>query len=111
MKFEKTIPPRRFVVGKSKISISDTASIFLQDDEQVTFKTDQGAEYDVCRKNWGYYATPSINGRLSNFGYKTALVKNEDTGMLYVMLVEKHKIPEFQGYLDKEALILHSWLA
>ena len=39
-------------------------------------------EYDIVKKNWGFYATPSINGRLIKFGYKTCLIKNKKTNNL-----------------------------
>ena len=31
------------------------------------------------KKNWGFYSTPSINGRLKKFGLKCALIKNKNT--------------------------------
>ena len=68
MEFNKKNPPRKFKVGiKKEITIKDCGTIELQNDEQVTFLTGKSAEYDVARKSWGFYATPSINGRLKNF--------------------------------------------
>ena len=55
---------------------SDCGRIALAPDEQVTFTTEAGGEYDVTRKSWGFYATPSINGRLKTFGLRAALVRN-----------------------------------
>ena len=110
MKFDKKNPPREFLVGKEEqIVIKDCGSVSLKADEQITFITDLGKEYDVVRKDWGFYATPSINGRLRHFGFKTALVKNRHD-KFYVMLVEKEKIDEFEKYLDTEDNYLVSWL-
>ena len=111
MRIKATNPPRVFKVGKSNISIRDTASVYLEVDEQVTFKTEQGAEYDVCKKSWGYYATPSINGRLRNFGYLTALVENKDTEMRYIMLVNEDSVNDFVQYLLDEELCIREWLS
>ena len=110
MKIFERIPPRKFGVGKSDITLSDTGSIFLDSNEQVTFKDSSGREYDVCKKEWGYYATPSVNGRLKKFRYKTALVENIETGMKYVMLVEDDKQMIFEIYLVSEGLKVNEWL-
>ena len=65
-------------------------------------------EYDVTRKDWGYYATPSMNGRLKSFGYMTALVKNS-SGMLYIMIVDEDKMDLFESYLDEENQKVVQW--
>jgi len=49
----------------------------------------------ITAKDWGFYATPSINGRLQQFGFKTALVENPQ-GRIYVMVVEEEKIELFE---------------
>mgnify|MGYP001298951963 CR=1 FL=1 len=110
MKIKKKNPPRKFSVGLNyEITISDHGSILLKDNDQISFITEDDKEYDVVRKEWGFYATPSINGRLSNQGFKTALVKNSN-GMLYIMLVEKNKLDEFKKYLENEKNFLIKWL-
>ena len=102
MKVNKKQPPRKFLVGaKNEIEISDHGTIYLKENDQISFITKDSKEYDIVRKDWGFYATPSINGRLVNQGFKTALVKNIK-GMFYVMLVEKNKIGEFEKYLIEE---------
>ena len=96
MKINKNNPPRKFTVGTDKkITISDCANINLKHNEQVSFITHDNKEYDVVRKEWGFYATPSMNGRLKNQGFKTALVKNKE-GMYYIMIVEKNKTTLFE---------------
>ena len=110
MKLIQNKPPRVFVVGKNKnISISDCGSINLEHNEQVTFLTDDGKEYDVVSKEWGFYATPSINKRLAAQGFKTALVKNYE-GVYFIMLVEKEKVSVFKKYLAEEKNFLIQWL-
>ena len=110
MKFDKKIPPRNFKVGLNKsITIKDCGSIVLEKDEQVTFLTSKSAEYDVVRKSWGFYATPSINGRLKNFGLKTALVKNK-FDQYYIMLVEEDSKEDFLKYLKDESNEIITWL-
>lgn len=105
------IKNRKFLVGKKKnIQIKDCAEINLRSNEQVTFTEKNKFEYDVTKKNWGFYSTPSINGRLKKFGLKCALIKNKNTQRLFVTLVEKSKLLEFKKYLKKENLELLIWL-
>jgi hypothetical protein len=110
MKIEIQNPPRNFEVGfDNKTNISDCGTIVLNSNEQITFKTSQGGEYDVTRKSWGFYATPSTNGRLPRFGFKTVLVKNR-LNQHFVMLVEKGHESEFENYAMKEPLTIVAWL-
>ncbi|HLN09267.1 MAG TPA: hypothetical protein VK281_09945, partial [Xanthobacteraceae bacterium] len=71
MQFDPKVPPRVFTVGNSgPIEMRDCGMVALDADEQLTFVTERGAEYDVARKDWGFYATPSLNGRLMQFGLR-----------------------------------------
>lgn len=108
MKFHKIDPPRKFKVNED-VSMSDWGRIELGPDEQVTFSTESGAEYDVARKSWGFYATPSLNGRLVKYGLRAALVKNSES-KFYLMLVENGKEDQFLEYLNSESQKLVSWL-
>ena len=108
MKFHKIDPPRNFKVNED-VSMSDWGRIELSPDEQVTFSTESGAEYDVARKSWGFYATPSLNGRLVKYGLRAALVKNSES-KFYLMLVENGKEDQFSEYLNSESQKLVSWL-
>ena len=104
MKIE--ITNRSFKVNE--IEIKEVAKIDLNSNEMVTFvKNDK--EFDFVAKEWGYYATPSINGRLKKFGYKTALVKNSD-GKLFINVVEEEKLNKFLDYLKKEKSEIIEWL-
>ena len=74
----------------------------------MTFVTESGTEYDVVRKSWGYYATPSLNARLPSFGLKPALVRSGER--LYLLLVESMKEEEFHAYLRQQAMEIVCWL-
>jgi hypothetical protein len=87
-------------VGNGYINIKDTAHLYLENNEQITLKN-KSLEYDITRKNWGYYATPSINGRLKKFGYRCFLVENSFK-KIYVMLVDKTKLNTFKNYIKKD---------
>lgn len=103
-------PPREFRVGISKsIALKDCGSIALKPDEQVTFTTSHGGQYDVVRKDWGFYATPSMNVRLKKFGLSAALIVSDDH-KYFVFLVESGKEPQFEKYLRDEKLTLVTWL-
>ncbi len=110
MEFKENIPPRIFKVdNEEKHKIADCAHIRLKEGEQVTFETESGTEFDVARKSWGYYATPSLNGRLINFGLRGVLVRNPFK-KYYVWLVEKGREGEFLKYLKEEQHDLITWL-
>ena len=110
MKFKEIIPPRTFEVGRDKsIEIADCAQIELAPNEQITLKTESGSEYDIVRKSWGYYATPSLNGRLRFFGLRTVLVKSP-SAKFYILLVENGQEEDFQKYLKVEELTIVCWL-
>ncbi len=110
MDVQQKNPPREFKVGaEPQTTIQDCGSIRLEANQQVTFVTDSKTEYDVARKEWGYYATPSTNGRLRDHKLRTALVMNT-AKKLYVMLVEVGKEQAFQDYLDHDQQQVLMWL-
>lgn len=111
MRFTPIDPPRIFEVGheEKKIVLKDCARVDLEPDEQVAFTTPAGAEYDVTRKAWGFYATPSLNGRLLRFGLRGVLVKNR-INQYFVMLVERGHETAFERYVAEERLVVVSWL-
>lgn len=88
--------PRVFTVKEH--SIKDFGKIYLSENEMISFKTKSSKEYDFVAKEWGFYATPSLNSRLQKEGFKTALVVNEHN-QIYIMVVENDKIPLFKNYL------------
>jgi len=110
MDIQKSDPPRRFTVGRDQaLTLTDCAHIALDPDEQVTFTTPAGGEVDVCRKDWGFYATPSLNGRLPAHGLKPALCANAG-GQLYLLLVETGQEAAFEAYLRDEEMRAIAWL-
>jgi hypothetical protein len=107
MKFMPNDPPRMFAVPSGQLA--DCAHIQLEPNEQVTFLTESGAEYDVVRTSWGYYATPSLNGRLESFDLRAVLVKNS-IGRYYVWLVERGKEADCERYLERDKGTIVHWL-
>lgn len=100
-------PPRTFTV--KGIEIKDHGKVRLGDDEMVSFVTPTQKEYDFTAKSWGFYASPSLNGRLKNEGFKSALVKN-DQGMVYLMTVDISKMELFNKYIQDENQEVIEWL-
>lgn len=86
---------------KEKLFLKHVANINLNNNEVITF-VDKGDEYDVVKKAWGYYATPSINKRLVNNNFLTFLVKNKKTNGLFIFLVKKNKVKLFKDYIKKQ---------
>lgn len=110
MKITQKNPPREFEAGfEIKRTIKDCGEIHLGIDELLTFKTEGQHEFDVTRKDFGFYATPSLNGRLVQFGLKSALVKNR-INQFFILLVEEKKLSLFNRYLDEEQMTLIAWL-
>ena len=110
MKLLLNEPPRTFRVGpRADIELKDCGRVELAPDEQVTFTTAAGGEYDVTRKSWGFYATPSLNGRLAGFGLSGVLVKSGD-GKRFVLLVERGSRQAFDAYLAENTLTVIAWL-
>jgi hypothetical protein len=110
MKFEEKQPPRAFEVGfDRKGIILDCGAMHLAPDEQITFVTAAGAEYDITRKEWGFYAGPSLNGRLESFGLRAVLAKNR-VNRYFVLLVEQGKEAAFDEYVAGEPLTIVAWL-
>lgn len=111
MKFEPRQPPRLFKVGNSvKFDMLDCGTLRLEPDEQVTLVTESGAEYDIARKDWGFYATPSLNGRLEQFGLRGVLIRNRGTGRYFILLVERGREALFDAYCEQENLAVIAWL-
>lgn len=110
MKFTHIEPPRSFKVGHSgqEISLSHVADLELGHNEQVTLKTPKGRELDIVRKNWGYYVTPSLNGRLKSFGWRSALVASGDRR--FVLLAAEDQLEEFHSYLKAQDMKVIAWL-
>lgn len=107
MKLERIEPPRRFRAGG--VEISHCASVEPAADEQLTFRAPSGSELDVVRKSWGYYATPSLNRRLTGHGLRGLLALSE-THRLYLLLVETGAEDEFEAYLAEQRLRVLTWL-
>ena len=99
--------PRAFHIGE--ITIHDQGKVQLEPDELISFKQSNDKEMDVVAKSWGFYATPSMNGRLKQEGFKTALVRNE-TRRFFIMVVDIDKMDNFLNYLKDEKQTLVEWL-
>lgn len=110
MKLEIKDPPRSYLCGfEIKHEIKDCGSVLLGQNEQLTFRTEAGGEYDVTRKDFGFYATPSTNSRLAQYHLRTVVTINRQN-RIYVLLVEKGKEGLFEDYLKKEQMRVLTWL-
>lgn len=108
MDLDRKDPPRRYTV--KGVNLQHSADIRLKDNETVTFITPEGAEYDVTAKDWGFYATPSTNGRLKDQGFRTALVRSQESGRRYVLLVLPARFDAFETYCREQNIKVESWL-
>ena len=61
-----------------------------------------GAEHDVTRKSWGFYATQSLNARVPGCGLKPLLVGGN--GKFFVLLVEPALMDGCLSYLADEGM-------
>ena len=65
----------------------------------ISFVNERNKRHDFVSKEWGFYATPSINSRLKSEGFKTALVKNKKN-QIYIMVVEETQMELFKLYCE-----------
>lgn len=98
---------RRFTAGG--VEIAHVADVALEPDEQVTFTTPAGGELDVVRKDWGFYATSSLNRRLPDHGLRPVLVEGGD-GRRWLLLVETGQERAFEAYRAEQGLEVVAWL-
>ncbi|MEW5744456.1 MAG: hypothetical protein AB1805_03305 [Nitrospirota bacterium] len=103
--------PREFVPLEG-INLKDMGSIFLEHNEQVTFTTASNKNNDIVRTEWGFYLGNSINWRLREQGFKTALVVSRagNEPRLYINLVEQERMNDFFDYLKHYHSELVCWL-
>ena len=110
MRYTPIEPPRSFEVGLNvQVQMKDCARLQLEPDEQVTFVTESGAEFDVARKGFGYYATPSLNGRLRSFGLRAVLVRSRK-GQYFILFIERGMDDAFSRYAAEHELRLVCWM-
>lgn len=109
MKIYKKKKPRIFLVSKkNKIFLKDVGKIYLNNNENLTFITENKKKHEICKKDWGFYATSSINNRLKKEGFKTALVKTHNK--YFIMIVDSIKKKSFKTYCKKEHITVVQWL-
>ena len=104
MRVDRREPPRTFQVGISGITLAHCADVQLDPDEMVTFIGPEQSEYDVTRKSWGYYATPSISSRLSANGFRVAIVRSAKTRNVFVVLIYTKHAADWEDYAAHEGL-------
>lgn len=93
---------RKFKPSKEfDIVINEKAKIYLQDNEQITLIDKFNNEYDIVKKPWGYYSTPSINKRLLKNNYHAYLVQNINNKTIFLFTVLKNKKEMMRKYIKK----------
>ena len=93
--------PRKFCVSKkNKIFLKDVGKIHLNEDELLTIVSNNKKNYEICRKDWGYYATPSLNFRLKKNGFRTILAKQKKK--FFILLIDIDKLKSFKQYAKIE---------
>ncbi len=107
MNVEITKTPRVFKV--EGVRIKDFGKIFLKEDEMISFKRENNKEYDFVSKEWGFYATPSVNKRLKKEGFKTAIVVNS-LNQIYINVVDDQELKSFHEYLNDSNLKILCWM-
>lgn len=115
MRFEGMEPPREFEVGGRGGRLRHVGDAWLEPDEVLTLRTGSGTEVDVTRKSWGYYGSPSLNGRLRDYGLRAALAvgvprDGEDANRMYLLYVEEGREADFEAYLEAEEMRVAAWL-
>jgi len=99
-----------FYINKKNISSdynikNKSYNIEIKEDEQYTFLDTHNNEYDVACKEWGFYVTPSFQGRCKKFGLRPVLINTSE-----VKLVDKNQLNEFEKFIRENNLINIEWL-
>ena len=115
MRVERVDPPREFGVGRRGGKLCHVGDAWLEPDEVLTLHTESGTEVDLTRKSWGYYGSPSLNGRVREYGLRAALAMGvprdgEEASRMYLLLVEQGREDDFHGYLEAEEMRVVAWL-
>jgi hypothetical protein len=115
MRVERVEPPREFEVGRRGGRLRHVADAWLEPDEVLTLRTGSGTEVDLTRKSWGYYGSPSLNGRLREHGLRAALAvgvppDGEEASRMYLLFVEEGRETDFEAYLEAEGMRVAAWL-
>ena len=97
--------------NSSNIILKDCGDITLKNNEQVTFTSTKSLSqnFDITKKSWGYYATPSINNRLLKNNFFSFIVQNKSTKNFFIMIANNRKLNGFYKYLKKENLKIIKW--
>ena len=95
---------------KSGVIITEKAKIYLKHNEQITLIDNNKNQYDIVKKSWGYYSTPSINKRLKNNNHIVCIVKNIENKTFFLFSVNIKKKIEFNKYLNKNKIKVIKWL-
>jgi hypothetical protein len=115
VRIERVEPAREFEVGRRGGRLRQVADLWLDPDELVTLRTESGTEFDVTRKDWGWYGSPSLNRRAREHGLRGALTigvprDDDDAPRVYLMLVEAGRESEFEDYAAAEEMRVLCWL-
>ena len=106
--FKKKKPRIFFVNKKNNILLKDFDKIFLNNNENLTISSKGKKEFEICKKDWGFYATPSLNFRLKKKGLKAVLVRQNKKK--FILLVDVKKKKEFNHYIKIENYKILRWL-
>jgi len=70
------------------------------------------ASNKITKNDWGYYLTDSCNSTLRKNNFKTALVVSQLTKInkIFVKIVHKKKLKEFNKYLKDNKSFVLTWL-
>jgi len=75
--------------------------INLKSDQQITLINGK-SEYDIAKKNWGFYVTPSIQKRLKKFNLEVYLISKSNN--YFLCLVKQKKKRLFKSFLLKKKM-------
>lgn len=103
--------PREFGVGQYCVRDWGTIRIVCDSprtNEFITVESGSGRRCDISATSWGFYLGPSINGRLKEEGFRTAITVGAQ-GKIYFMAVEIDKLDDFKEYLKLNQLRVVCW--
>ena len=87
----------------------NSINLNLSQNEQITLKF-SNSKYDIAKKLWGYYVTPSFQHRCKLNRLKVAIVLSKNNNQFNFVLVNNKKKKFFKIFLKKNNYKIIHWL-
>lgn len=112
IKVDLKTSPRTFKLGN--FTMIDHGKIHFMSEQKDTneffsLTNAKNMECDIAATSWGYYLGPSLNSRLKNQGFRSAIMVNK-MSQLYIVAIDEGEMEKFNSYIKQNDLKVITWL-